>query len=72
MIFGRWTPLGATGAALFFGFTRALANVLGTIGSPIPSDFLLMLPYVATIVAVAGFVGRGRPPRADGQPYVKA
>jgi simple sugar transport system permease protein len=72
MIFGRWTPLGATGAALFFGFTLGLANVLGTIGSPIPSDLLLMIPYAATIVAVTGFVGRGRPPRADGQPYVKA
>jgi ABC-type uncharacterized transport system permease subunit len=72
MIFGRWTPLGATGAALFFGFTLGLANVLGTIGSPIPSDLLLMIPYVATIVAVTGFVGRGRPPRADGKPYVKA
>ncbi|MDA8037566.1 MAG: ABC transporter permease [Actinomycetota bacterium] len=72
MIFGRWTPLGAVGAALLFGFTTAVANVLGTLGAPIPSDILLMLPYVATIVAVAGLVGRGRPPKADGQPYVKA
>ena len=72
MIFGRWTPLGATGAALLFGFSVALANVLGTIGCPIPSDFLLMLPYVATIVAVAGFVGRSQAPKADGQPYVKS
>ncbi|MGD0285802.1 MAG: ABC transporter permease [Acidimicrobiales bacterium] len=72
MIFGRWTPLGATGAALLFGFSVALANVLGTIGCPIPSDFLLMLPYVATIIAVAGFVGRSQAPKADGQPYVKS
>jgi len=72
MIFGRWTPLGATGAALLFGFCGALSEVLGTIGAPIPSDFLLMLPYIATIVAVAGLVGRGRPPKADGQPYLKA
>jgi simple sugar transport system permease protein len=72
MIFGRWTPLGATGAALLFGFSVACANVLGTIGAPIPSDFLLMLPYVATIIAVAGFVGRSRAPKADGQPYVKS
>jgi len=72
MIFGRWTPLGATGAALLFGFSVACANVLGTIGAPIPSDFLLMLPYVATIIAVTGFVGRSRAPKADGQPYIKA
>jgi simple sugar transport system permease protein len=72
MIFGRWKPVGATLAALFFGFSTALANVLGTIGSPIPSDILLMLPYVATIVAVAGLVGRVRSPAADGKPYVKA
>ena len=72
MIFGRWTPLGATGAALLFGFSVACANVLGTIGCPIPSDFLLMLPYVATIIAVAGFVGKSQAPKADGQPYVKS
>jgi simple sugar transport system permease protein len=72
MIFGRWTPLGATGAALLFGFSLACASVLGTIGAPIPSDFLLMLPYVATIIAVTGFVGRSRAPKADGQPYIKA
>lgn len=71
MIFGRWTPLGGCAAALLFGFMTALASVLGTINSPIPSDILLMLPYVATIVAVAGLVGRGRPPKADGQPYFK-
>ncbi len=71
MIFGRWTPLGGTAAALLFGFMSALAGVLGTINAPIPSDILLMFPYIATIVAVAGLVGRGRPPKADGQPYVK-
>lgn len=71
MIFGRWTPLGGVAAALLFGFMSALSGVLGTINSPIPSDVLLMFPYVATIVAVAGLVGRGRPPKADGQPYIK-
>jgi simple sugar transport system permease protein len=71
MIFGRWTPLGGVAAALLFGFMTALSGVLGTINSPIPSDVLLMFPYVATIVAVAGLVGRGRPPKADGQPYIK-
>jgi ABC-type uncharacterized transport system permease subunit len=72
MIFGRWTPLGATAAALLFGFTEALGNVLGTINVPIPSYILAMAPYVATIIAVAGLVGNVRAPRADGKPYVKA
>ena len=72
MIFGRWTPLGATAAALLFGFTEALGNVLGSINVPIPSYILAMAPYVATIIAVAGLVGNVRAPRADGKPYVKA
>jgi general nucleoside transport system permease protein len=72
MIFGRWTPFGAVGAALLFGFTFELQSILSTINVPVPSDFLLMAPYVATIIAVAGLVGRVRPPAADGQPYVKS
>jgi simple sugar transport system permease protein len=72
MIFGRWTPLGATAAALLFGFANSLQATLSTINVPIPSYFLLMAPYVATIVAVAGLVGRVRAPAADGKPYVKA
>jgi general nucleoside transport system permease protein len=71
MIFGRWNPVGVLLAALFFGFSRALAVYLGTIGSPIPSAFLNMMPYLATIAVVAGLVGRARPPAADGKPYVK-
>jgi ABC-type uncharacterized transport system permease subunit len=71
LIFGRWTPIGVLLAALFFGFANALAFFLGTVSSPIPSQFLNMLPYVATIVAVAGLVGRVRAPAADGRPYVK-
>jgi simple sugar transport system permease protein len=71
MIFGRWSPLGAVGAALLFGFADALQNVLSILDTPIPPEFLLMLPYLATIVAVAGLVGRVRMPKADGQPYVK-
>jgi simple sugar transport system permease protein len=71
MIFGRWHPVGVLLAALFFGLSRALGVYLSTIGSPIPSQFLSMLPYLATIVAVAGLVGRVRAPAADGQPYVK-
>ncbi|GGK84037.1 ABC transporter permease [Mangrovihabitans endophyticus] len=69
LIFGRWTPFGAFGAALFFGFAQKLATYLSAVGSPVPSQFLNMLPYVATIIAVAGLVGRVRAPAADGQPY---
>jgi simple sugar transport system permease protein len=71
VIFGRWTPIGATLAALLFGFTGKLAQLLGVIGSSIPNEFLNMLPYVATIIAVAGLVGRVRAPAADGKPYVQ-
>jgi ABC-type uncharacterized transport system permease subunit len=72
LIFGRWTPFGALGAALFFGFAQKLATYLSVAGSSVPSQFLNMLPYLATIVAVAGLVGRVRAPAADGQPYVKS
>jgi general nucleoside transport system permease protein len=72
LIFGRWTPFGALGAALFFGFAQKLATYLSAVGSPVPSQFLNMLPYIATIIAVAGLVGRVRAPAADGQPYVKS
>jgi ABC-type uncharacterized transport system permease subunit len=72
LIFGRWTPFGALGAALFFGFAQKLATYLSAIGSPVPSQFLNMLPYLATIIAVAGLVGRVRAPAADGLPYVKS
>ncbi|SDK53693.1 nucleoside ABC transporter membrane protein [Cryobacterium psychrotolerans] len=71
VIFGRWDPLKATLAALLFGFASNLQNVLSIIGSPVPSEFMLMLPYVVTIFAVAGLVGRSRPPAADGKPYIK-
>jgi general nucleoside transport system permease protein len=71
MIFGRWQPIGALLASLFFGFAKALADTMGTIATPIPSAFLNMLPYIATIFAVAGLVGRVRAPAADGKPYEK-
>jgi ABC-type branched-subunit amino acid transport system ATPase component len=70
MIFGRWTLLGGVGVALLFGFTFELQSILSTVNVPIPSYFLLMVPYVATIIAVAGLVGQVRPPAADGQPYI--
>jgi simple sugar transport system permease protein len=72
LIFGRWTPVGALFGALLFGFADAVQNILSVLGTSIPSDFLLMIPYIATIVVVAGMVGRVRPPKADGKPYVKS
>ncbi len=72
MIFGRWTPLGSVAAALLFGFSFQLQTTLGILSVPVPSFILLMAPYVATIIAVAGLVGKVRPPAADGRPYIKA
>lgn len=72
VIFGKWDPIRATLAALLFGFATNLQGVLSVIGSPVPSQFMLMLPYVVTIFAVAGLVGRSRPPAADGEPYIKS
>ena len=69
LIFGKWTPRGAVTAALFFGFTTSLQGNLSIIGVSIPSEFMLMVPYVATIIAVSGLVGRVRAPAADGIPY---
>jgi simple sugar transport system permease protein len=71
MIFGRWHPVGAMAAGLVFGFADALAQKLGILQTGIPSEFLGMAPFLATILVVAGLVGRARPPAADGQPYVK-
>jgi general nucleoside transport system permease protein len=72
MIFGRWSPLGAIGAALLFGFADQLQQVLSIIGTPIPSQFMLMAPYLATLFAVAGLAGQSRAPAADGVPYIKS
>lgn len=71
MILGRWNPRGALLAAFLFGAAEALRGTLGIVGSTIPSQFLAMLPYLATIFAVAGLVGRVRPPAAEGVPYSK-
>ena len=71
MIFGRWHPVGALAAALVFGFADSLQQKLALLQTPIPSEFLAMAPYIATIVLVAGLIGRARPPAADGQPYIK-
>jgi simple sugar transport system permease protein len=72
MIFGRWKPAGAVAAALLFGFSRQLGLDLQLLQVSISPNILAMLPYVATIIAVAGLVGRVRAPAADGKPYVKA
>jgi ABC-type uncharacterized transport system permease subunit len=72
VIFGRWDPIRATLAALLFGFASNLQNVLSIIGSPVPSEFMLMLPYLVTILAVAGLVGQSKGPAASGKPYVKS
>jgi simple sugar transport system permease protein len=69
VIFGRWNPRGAVLAALLFGFAQQLQYLLQQADSPIDSNLLLMAPYIVTLFAVAGFIGRARPPAADGQPY---
>lgn len=70
MIFGKWTPLGSWGAALLFGFATALQTQLQFAGQlTIPHQFIGMLPYLLTIVVLAGLVGRSHAPAADGVPY---
>ena len=71
VIMGRWHPVGATFAALFFGFMLTIQVQLAQVGH-IPPELLRASPYLATVIAVAGFVGRVRPPAADGEPYVKS
>jgi simple sugar transport system permease protein len=71
VIMGRWHPVGATFAAVFFGFMWNLQNQVSLV-EKLPVELLGAAPYLATIIAVAGFVGRVRPPAADGEPYVKS
>ncbi len=71
VIMGRWHPVYASLAALFFGLMTTLSSQLELLGK-VPPSFLTALPYLATIIAVAGLVGRVRPPAADGEPYVKS
>ena len=80
MIVGRWTPLGALGAALLFASSRAVGDSinffppegqLGDFVSLLPGQVFDILPYVVTIIVLAGVVGRAIPPAADGQPYVR-
>jgi len=71
MIFGAWTPIGSFLASLVFGFADSLQARLSVLNVPVPSEILLMVPYIVTIFVVAGLVGRSRAPAADGQPYEK-
>ncbi len=71
MIFGKWMPFGALGASLIFGFANSLQVSLAILAVPIPSQFLLMAPYLVTMIALAGVVGRATAPAADGVPYTK-
>jgi simple sugar transport system permease protein len=70
LIFGRWNPIGAVGAAMLFGFAQAVV-FRGGIGFTIPQEFIEMFPYLLVIVALVGFGGRAVPPAASGKPYRK-
>ncbi|HYO89819.1 MAG TPA: ABC transporter permease [Candidatus Limnocylindrales bacterium] len=71
MIFGNWMPFGAFAGGVLFGFSDALGQRFQFLGVQIPPQFLQMVPYVITIIVLAGLVGRSRAPKADGQPYTK-
>ena len=71
VILGRWHPLYMSAAALLFGFSIILRVWANQVSPGIPTDFIIMVPYLVTIIAVVGFVGRVRPPAASGKPYVK-
>jgi general nucleoside transport system permease protein len=71
LIFGKWTPGGAFGASLLFGFSSALETRLQILGVNVPSQFLQMLPYIVTIVVLAGLIGRAVGPKAAGTPFEK-
>ena len=73
MIFGKWHPLGTMAAALFFGLAQALTIVGPSIPyiKDIPTMYLFILPYVLTILALVGFIGKAVAPKASGQPYIK-
>jgi simple sugar transport system permease protein len=72
LIFGKWRPFGAFGAALLFGFSTALAFQLQNVQAWESSSILFRtIPYIVTLVAVAGVIGRSIPPAAVGRPYKK-
>lgn len=71
MIFGNWHPVGSMGAGLLFGFFDSLSVKASLLQIPLPSEFIGMAPYLATIVVLAGVIGRGHAPAAEGEPYEK-
>jgi simple sugar transport system permease protein len=71
MIFGNWNPGGAFLGSIIFGFFESWQNKLALLQVGIPSEFLAMAPYIATMIVLAGFIGRSRMPAADGTPYKK-
>lgn len=71
MIFGNWNPIGSLGAGLLFGFADAIGSKLSLLGSKIPAQFMGMAPYLITMIVLAGFIGKGQAPAADGEPYEK-
>jgi ABC-type uncharacterized transport system permease subunit len=71
MIFGKWNPGGAFGGALLFGFADALQIKLQISGVQLPYQFLSMIPYLITMIVLAGLIGRATPPAAEGVPFVK-
>mgnify|MGYP004508917377 FL=1 len=71
VIFGKWTPFGAYGACMLFGFAQALVVMLGGGNAILPSEVLAMIPYILTIIVLILFVGRSVAPKADGEPYEK-
>jgi simple sugar transport system permease protein len=71
VIFGNWRPRGVLVASLVFGAFEALQSVLQSLGMSVPYDLFLAIPYLVTIVAVSGFIGRVRAPESDGLPYIR-
>jgi simple sugar transport system permease protein len=71
MLFGNYSPFGALGAGMLFGFADSLGSKLSLLGSAIPSEFMSMAPYLITMIVLAGFVGKGHVPAADGEAYTK-
>jgi simple sugar transport system permease protein len=71
MIFGNWNPLGSMGAGMLFGFFDSLSTKLSILRVPVPYEFIGMAPYLATMIVLAGVVGKSQMPAADGNPYEK-